>query len=300
MRFGLFVPQGWRHDLVGIEPANQWEAMLGVARLSRGPRPRVDLGLRPLPHRSGAQRGGHPRGLDADGGVRRGDEPGAARPDVHLHGLPQPDVPGEGGRDRGRRQRRPGRDGHRRRAGTSTSGTPTATASPPRATASRCSPRASRSCARPGDGRRHVRRRALPGGRRHLPAHAPAGGRASRCGSPAAARRRRCGSPPSTRSTRTSTARPRASGTSREVLERALPGSRPGLRRDRAVGELQRVHRSRRGRGGRPARAFEDRLRPICRPEVLDVRRCSSNLDRARGHARAARGAPPVAARRRA
>src|SRR5690242_21480831 len=34
MRFGLFVPQGWRHDLVGIEPARQWEAMLGVARLA--------------------------------------------------------------------------------------------------------------------------------------------------------------------------------------------------------------------------------------------------------------------------
>jgi F420-dependent oxidoreductase-like protein len=34
MRFGLFVPQGWRHDLVGIDPADQWEAMLGVARLA--------------------------------------------------------------------------------------------------------------------------------------------------------------------------------------------------------------------------------------------------------------------------
>ena len=32
MRFGLFVPQGWRHDLVGIEPADQWEAMKGLAQ----------------------------------------------------------------------------------------------------------------------------------------------------------------------------------------------------------------------------------------------------------------------------
>lgn len=32
MRFGLFVPQGWRLDLAGIDPADQWEAMLGVAR----------------------------------------------------------------------------------------------------------------------------------------------------------------------------------------------------------------------------------------------------------------------------
>ncbi len=32
MRFGLFVPEGWRLDLVGIEPAEQWPAMLDVVR----------------------------------------------------------------------------------------------------------------------------------------------------------------------------------------------------------------------------------------------------------------------------
>jgi F420-dependent oxidoreductase-like protein len=32
MRFGLFVPQGWRLDLAGIAPVDQWQAMLGVAR----------------------------------------------------------------------------------------------------------------------------------------------------------------------------------------------------------------------------------------------------------------------------
>jgi F420-dependent oxidoreductase-like protein len=32
MRFGLFVPQGWRHDLVGIEPADQWATMKGLAQ----------------------------------------------------------------------------------------------------------------------------------------------------------------------------------------------------------------------------------------------------------------------------
>lgn len=32
MRFGLFVPQGWRHDLVGIEPAEQWATMKGLAQ----------------------------------------------------------------------------------------------------------------------------------------------------------------------------------------------------------------------------------------------------------------------------
>lgn len=34
MRFGLFIPQGWRLDLVGIAPENQWQAMLDVARLA--------------------------------------------------------------------------------------------------------------------------------------------------------------------------------------------------------------------------------------------------------------------------
>jgi len=32
MRFGVFVPQGWRMDLVGIEPDRQWEAMVGLAQ----------------------------------------------------------------------------------------------------------------------------------------------------------------------------------------------------------------------------------------------------------------------------
>jgi F420-dependent oxidoreductase-like protein len=31
MRFGLFIPQGWRLDLVGIEPADQWSAMRDLA-----------------------------------------------------------------------------------------------------------------------------------------------------------------------------------------------------------------------------------------------------------------------------
>jgi F420-dependent oxidoreductase-like protein len=38
MRFGLFVPQGWRLDLARIEPAQQWPTILGVAQLAeRGP-----------------------------------------------------------------------------------------------------------------------------------------------------------------------------------------------------------------------------------------------------------------------
>jgi F420-dependent oxidoreductase-like protein len=38
VRFGLFVPQGWRLDLVGIDPADQWSVMRGLAeRADAGP-----------------------------------------------------------------------------------------------------------------------------------------------------------------------------------------------------------------------------------------------------------------------
>jgi F420-dependent oxidoreductase-like protein len=32
MKFGVFIPQGWRHDLVGIDPAQHWGVMAGLAR----------------------------------------------------------------------------------------------------------------------------------------------------------------------------------------------------------------------------------------------------------------------------
>ncbi|MET0302878.1 MAG: LLM class flavin-dependent oxidoreductase, partial [Microbacteriaceae bacterium] len=32
MRFGTFIPQGWRFDLVGIEPAEQWNVMRSLAQ----------------------------------------------------------------------------------------------------------------------------------------------------------------------------------------------------------------------------------------------------------------------------
>ncbi|WP_448006270.1 LLM class F420-dependent oxidoreductase [Agromyces bauzanensis] len=37
MRFGMFVPQGWRHDLVGIEPAEHWETMRSLAQYADAP-----------------------------------------------------------------------------------------------------------------------------------------------------------------------------------------------------------------------------------------------------------------------
>ncbi len=32
MRFGAFVPQGWRHDLAGIPVDRHWQTMLDIAR----------------------------------------------------------------------------------------------------------------------------------------------------------------------------------------------------------------------------------------------------------------------------
>ena len=32
MKFGLFIPQGWRHDLAGIDPSQHWGVMAGLAR----------------------------------------------------------------------------------------------------------------------------------------------------------------------------------------------------------------------------------------------------------------------------
>ena len=32
MRFGTFIPQGWRHDLVGIDPADHWRVMRTLAQ----------------------------------------------------------------------------------------------------------------------------------------------------------------------------------------------------------------------------------------------------------------------------
>ena len=37
LKFGLFVPQGWKHDLVGVDPVDHWKVMSGLAqRADRG------------------------------------------------------------------------------------------------------------------------------------------------------------------------------------------------------------------------------------------------------------------------
>src|ERR1700742_4363261 len=102
MRFGLFVPQGWRLDLAGINPKDHWNTMLDVARIAdAGPYESVwvydHFHTTPEP----TQEATH--------------EPGPAGPDVHVHGLPEPGVPGEGRGDCGRHLRWPDRNGHRRR-----------------------------------------------------------------------------------------------------------------------------------------------------------------------------------------
>ena len=116
MKFGLFVPQGWRMDLVGIDPAQHWGVMAGLARRADANDDWTSIWVYdhfhtvPMP-----SRGGDARGLDADGRLRRGHRTGAAGPDVHVHGLPQPGLPREGGRDHRHHLRGPPRDGHRRR-----------------------------------------------------------------------------------------------------------------------------------------------------------------------------------------
>ena len=48
MKFGVFIPQGWRMDLVGIEPAEQWATMSRLADLAEHiaePALRGELGL---------------------------------------------------------------------------------------------------------------------------------------------------------------------------------------------------------------------------------------------------------------
>ena len=199
MRFGVFIPQGWRLDLVGIDPAEQWNTMSRLAqRAEAGPWESIWVydHFHTTPD---ADRRGDARGVDADGRLRRQHQPGPARPDVHLHGVPEPCLPGQGRRDGRRHLRRPGRDGHRRRAGTSRNGAPTATDSRRRRSGCARSTRACRSCGRPGPpARRRCRARSIRSTARSS-GRCRCSRAASRSGSPAAARRSPCGSPRSTR-----------------------------------------------------------------------------------------------------
>ena len=257
MRFGTFIPQGWRLDLVGIDPADQWRVMSTLAQQAdEGPWESLWVydHFHTIPV---ADRGGDARGVDPDGGVRRVDQPHPPRPDVHVHGLPQPRLPREGRRDRRRHLGRPRRDGHRRRLVRARVARvrlrlPAGPGAP-----RGCCAKASRSCTRPG----------------------------------------RPARPPSTASTTRSTARscgrcPLQEGgiplwvagggekvtlkiaaqyaaytnfagsieefdRKSEILPRALRRARPRLRGDHALVELQHDRRRDRGRGSRSPRRGE-------------------------------------------
>ena len=98
---------------------------------------------------------------------------------------------------------------------------------------------------------------------------------ASRSGSPAAARRSRCGSPRKYAQYTNFDGTPEGFRHKSEVLRRALPATRPRLRRDHPLGQLQR--RDRPGReGGRRTGCLDPR--PTSTP--LDRRREGRQADR--------------------
>ena len=85
---GIFIPQGWRLDLVGIEPAQQWPLIKRLAQEADAG-PWTSLWVYDHFHTVPAPtQGGDTRGVDADVGVRRVHRTDPARPDVHLHRLP--------------------------------------------------------------------------------------------------------------------------------------------------------------------------------------------------------------------
>ena len=239
MRFGLFVPQGWRHDLVGIDPAEQWTAMLGVARLAE------DLQFEsvwvydhfhtvPVPSEEATHEAWTLMAAfgAATSRVRLGQMctcMGYRNPMYLAKVAATVDVISGGRTEMGigagwyehewnaygygfPTRRRPHRDARRGRRDHATG---------------------------VGEGRRDVRRRALPGRRRHLPADAAAGRR-----HPAVDRRRRREEDPADRGAarRVHELRGASRGLPAQVAgaRRPLQGSRPRLRRDRPVGELQR------------------------------------------------------------
>ena len=203
------------------------------------------------------------------------DRAGPARADVHLHGLPQPGLPGQGRRHRRRHLRRPGRDGHRRRLVRARVAGLRLRLPARRRAARACSTRACRSCARPGPtGTRHAGRQALPGRRRD---------RAGRC-------RCRTGGIPlwiagggEKKTLRIAAkyaqytnfdATPDDFPHKSDDPGAALPRRRHRLRRDHPLGQLQRRHRRDR------ARTSQDKLAGCVRTTSRSCPRTRSSATR--------------------
>ncbi len=56
MKLGVIVPQGWNGEYDGWESERAWARTVEVGAAGRGDRRRVDLDLRPLPHRPSPDR----------------------------------------------------------------------------------------------------------------------------------------------------------------------------------------------------------------------------------------------------
>ena len=113
MKIGVIVPQGWVGEYDGWDPARAWRRTTEVARPGRAARVRVDLAVRPLPHRPATDRRDHLRVVHVAGRAGRPDDAGPPRPHRHLHRVPQPGPDGQDDLDDGHDQRRP--DGARDR-----------------------------------------------------------------------------------------------------------------------------------------------------------------------------------------
>ena len=206
------------------------------------------MGLRPLPHRADADRRGHPRGVVADVGLRGDDVADQARPDVHGDELSQPGLPGQGRRHRRHHLRRPRPDGHRRRLVRARVEGLRLRVPVGRRPAWPGSTRACRSCATPGatagsPSTASTTRSTARSSRRNRCRTT-----VFRCGSPAAARRSRCKIAAKYAQYTNFTSEPEGFAHKSEMLGGPLPRRRHRLRRDRAVGQLQRRRRLVRGR----------------------------------------------------
>ena len=175
MRFGMFVPQGWRMDLVGIEPGQHWSTMLGLAKRptttttgSRSGSTTTSTPCRSPPRRPRTRRGRswprmppRPAGCASARCARAW--PTATPPTSRRSPRRSTSSPAAGSRWASAA------------GGTSTSGAPTATASRAPASASAACATASRSSARCGPGQGDPRRQVLHGRRRDRPAPPAAG-----------------------------------------------------------------------------------------------------------------------------